>query len=144
MSLFGGIIGIITGIPALLNGATGLVKPFTDLAQAKVKASSDLEIKKIQSGENVTLRQEETYTVLSQLQQAIILADQMWWVTRWIRPGFAYLSMLHYGAVILASLGVIKGPILALPYPMDYLSLGIIGTYFLLRPLEKHRPLVKT
>jgi hypothetical protein len=58
-------------------------------------------------------------------------------VMRWVRPGFAYLSMYHYGMVIMASTGTIKITVNALPSPMDWLEIGIIASYFLLRPGEK-------
>ena len=137
--MFTAILGALGGIPAILNGVTGLVKGFTDLATAKVQAARDQELARIKSGEAVSLKEEDTTAVLAGLQQALVLADQQWWATRWIRPGFAYLCMIHYGAVTLASMGWISGPIHALPYPMDYLEAGIIGGYFILRPFEKRR-----
>ena len=45
-----------------------------------------------------------------------------------IRPVFAYLCAFHYGGVVLASYGWI-GTVYPLPYPMDWLELGIIGSY---------------
>ena len=137
--MFTAILGALGGIPAILNGVTGLVKGFTDLATAKVQAARDQELARIKSGEAVSLKEEDTHAVISGLQQAIIIADQQWWVTRWIRPGFAYISMAHYGAVTMASMGWISATIHALPYPLDYIEAGIIGTYFLLRPFEKRR-----
>lgn len=134
-----GILGALGAIPAILNGVTGIVKGYTDLATAKVQAARDTDLAKVKSGEAVSLKQEETDAIFAGLQQAIILADQQWWVTRWIRPGFAYICMAHFGAVTMASMGWIKGPIQALPYPLDYLQAGIIGAYFVLRPFEKRR-----
>lgn len=133
------ILGALGAIPAILNGVTGIVKGYTDLATAKVLAARDTALAKVESGEAVSLKREETDAIFAGLQQAIILADQQWWVTRWIRPGFAYICMVHMGMVALASIGWIRGPINALPYPMDYLEIGIIGSYFLLRPFEKRR-----
>jgi hypothetical protein len=133
------ILAALTAIPAILNGASKMVTGFTDLAATKVRAAADAEMARIKSGEAVELKTEDVNAILAQLQQAIVLADQQWWVTRWIRPGFAYICLAHFGAVTLASLGWIEGPIHALPYPMDYLEIGIIGAFFLLRPLEKRR-----
>lgn len=142
--MFAGILGALSAIPAILNGVSGIVKGYTDLATAKVQAAKDQELARIKSGEAVSLKEEETYAALAQLQQAVIIADQQWWATRWIRPGFAYLCMFHFGAVTLASMGFINAPIHALPYPMDYIEAGIIGAYFLLRPLEKRKMIEKS
>ena len=133
------ILAALGSIPAILNGVTGIVKGYTDLATARVMAAKDQELARIKSGEAVDLKKEDTTAIIVQLQQALILADQQWWVTRWIRPGFSYICMVHMGMVAAASIGWINGPINALPYPMDYLQAGIIGSYFLLRPFEKRR-----
>ena len=133
------ILGALGAIPAILNGVTGIVKGYTDLATAKVLAARDTDLAKVESGEAVSLKREETDAIFAGLQQAIILADQQWWVTRWIRPLFAYVCLVHFAAVTAASLGWISGPVHALPYPMDYLQAGIIGAFFLLRPFEKRR-----
>lgn len=130
--MWGKVIGWFIGF-----NPNQLVSSITGLLQARVQAQTNTAIEKIKAGEAVELKQEETVGLLAQLQQAILLADQKWPVTRWIRPGFAYLCMFHFGAIVLASCHVIAGPIEALPQPYAYLEAGIIGTYFLLRPYEK-------
>ena len=132
--MWGTIIGALTGI-----NPSKIVGDITGYLSAKVTAATSIELQKTKSGEAVTLKQEETAGLLAQLQQAIILADQQWWATRWIRPGFAYIAMFHYGAIVAASCNLIGIKINALPDPYNYLEIGIIGTYFLLRPFEKRR-----
>lgn len=133
------ILGALGAIPAILNGVSGIVKGYADLATAKVQAARDTDLAKVKSGEAVSLKQEETDAIFAGLQQAIILSDQQWWVTRWIRPGFAYLCMFHFGGTVMYYMNIISIEIEPLPSPMDYLEAGIIGTYFLLRPFEKRR-----
>jgi len=127
------ILGFLGGV-----NPSKIVSDITGFLSARVQAASNTEIAKIKSGEAVELKREETDALIAQLQQAIVLADQRWWATRWIRPGFAYLTMFHYAAIIASSCGYI-GTINALPYPFDYLEAGIIGAYFVLRPFEKVR-----
>lgn len=128
----------ITGIFSLINGVPKVVDSITGYLGTKVTAATQTEIAKVKSGEAVTLKQEETDGLLATLQQAILLADQQWWATRWIRPGFAYISMFHYGMITLSSVGWISAKIAPLPDPYAWLEIGIIGAFFLLRPLEKN------
>jgi hypothetical protein len=94
--------------------------------EAAVRAEADVRLKELDADIAV-------YRAL----QAIVVAEMAFPIMRWIRPGFAYLSMYHYGMVILASTGLIHITVKALPTPMDYLEIVIIGSYFLFRPKEK-------
>lgn len=119
---------------------SGIVGSVTGLLKAKTDNATQITLAKTKSGEAVDLKTEETQSLLFQLQQALWLADQKWPVTRWIRPGFAYISMVHYGALAFVSTFPMWGwTVHGLPEPYNYIEAGIIGTYFLLRPSEKKR-----
>jgi hypothetical protein len=134
---FAKLIGWFAGIDI-----GGIVGNITGLLKAKTDNATTITLAKTKSGEAVDLKTEETQSLLFQLQQALWLADQQWWATRWIRPGFAYLSMMHYGALAwVCAFPAFGWKVNALPEPYNYMQAGIIGTYFLLRPSEKQRRL---
>lgn len=67
----------------------------------------------------------------------VLLAEQGWWVTAWIRPLFAYPVIVHFGLVVADSIFQFSWTIAALPSPMDQWEGWIVGAYFLTRPVEK-------
>lgn len=83
----------------------------------------------------------EAETTIAQLEarQAVLVAEQGNWVTRWIRPAFA-IPFIVYNAKILVwdkvlSLGTTD------PISAEYWQLQMIvfGAYFLTRPFERKR-----
>lgn len=71
---------------------------------------------------------------LNRIKVQMAQVNQQWWASRWIVPGFAYITMAHYGAVVLDSIFLFDWNVAALPGPIaDWegqiiLSFFIIGT----------------
>jgi hypothetical protein len=127
----------------LLNFASG--SSFESLAQAwaaSAKSKADTAARQFeaaaQGDKEIALRAYDFYQEGLRMQAMIIGAEMGWWVTRYVRPTFAYLFAFHIGGVVLSSYGLI-GTVHALPHPIDWLELGIVGSYFALRPLEKNK-----
>ncbi len=75
--------------------------------------------------------------VTKQLAANILIAEQGWWVTRMIRPAFAYPLVAYWGAHILRSLYFHEWEILPLPEFMQEWAGWIVAAFFLMRPIEK-------
>lgn len=71
------------------------------------------------------------------LAQGVLIAEQGWWVTRMIRPAFAYPLALYWSAHIARALYFHDWVILPLPEFMQEWSGWIVAAYFLMRPIEK-------
>lgn len=127
----------------LLNFANG--SSFKSLAEAwavNAKARADTAARQFevaaQGDKEIALKAYDFYQEGLRMQAMIIAAEMGWWVTRYVRPTFAYLFVFHIGGVVLSSFGLI-GVVHALPHPLDWLELGVVGSYFALRPLEKNK-----
>lgn len=70
-------------------------------------------------------------------QRDVLVAEQGWRVTAWIRPLLAYPVILHFALVVADSIFGFSWTIDALPSPMDEWEGWIVGAYFLTRPVEK-------
>lgn len=71
----------------------------------------------------------------------VLIAEQGWWVTRMIRPMFAYPLIFYYAAIVFDSMPLFGHEVGAwristLPQPMMDWSGWIICAYFLTRPFE--------
>lgn len=71
------------------------------------------------------------------LAQGVLIAEQGWWVTRLIRPFFAYPLAIYWSAHIARAIYFHDWIILPLPEFMQEWSGWIIAAYFLMRPVEK-------
>ena len=71
------------------------------------------------------------------LAASILIAEQGWWVTRLIRPAFAYPLVAYWSAHIARAIYFHDWVILPLPEFMQEWSGWIIAAYFLMRPIEK-------
>jgi len=71
------------------------------------------------------------------LAHSILIAEQGWWVTRLIRPAFAYPLVAYWSAHIARAMYFHEWEILPLPEFMQEWSGWIIAAYFLMRPIEK-------
>jgi hypothetical protein len=109
-----------------------IVSSVTTTLQVKVKAAADTQNVATQAEAQAMLASWQAEVDTFKLQQQLMIVEQGWWVTRLIRPGFAYLTMGYYGALLFG----IKVPVL--PDPWNYLACGIVGTFFLMRPFEKN------
>lgn len=89
--------------------------------RARIEAARDGEIK----GYDFQIKALETMGML-------LIAEQSWWVTRLIRPSFAYMFFVHILGMLFLGWEPPKDPALA------YLEYGVVGSYFALRPFEKN------
>lgn len=69
-------------------------------------------------------------------QRDIIIAENGWSVSRWMRPFVFYPLALHLNLVILDSIFQFSWDIARLPEPMDQWQGGIILSFFLVKPIE--------
>jgi len=58
------------------------------------------------------------------------------WETRWIIPGFAFITMAHYGAVVLDSIFLFDWNVAALPGPIAEWEGQIILSFFVVVPAK--------
>ena len=70
-------------------------------------------------------------------QQAILIAEQGNWLTRWIRPAFALPFVIYINKVIVWDMVLGWGSTPPLSSQMAQLLTVIAGAYFLTRPVEK-------
>ncbi|WP_162651311.1 hypothetical protein [Lentilitoribacter sp. Alg239-R112] len=70
-------------------------------------------------------------------QQAVLIAEQGSWMTRWIRPAFAAPFVIYNGKIILWDKALGLGVTDALSSEFWQLQMIIFGAYFLTRPFEK-------
>lgn len=77
-------------------------------------------------------------------RQAIIVAEQGWWVTAMIRPAIAWPFVIHIGLIVIDTIRVSPGlfalepwGIATLPAPYDEYEMIIVVAYFGMRPIEK-------
>lgn len=72
-------------------------------------------------------------------QQAVLIAEQGSWVTRWIRPALAVPVVAYWWKLIIWDTLLGYG---TTPYPGDHVAWFVTlipGAYFLVRPFEKRR-----
>ena len=67
----------------------------------------------------------------------VMLAEQDWWVTRWIRPLFAYPLIVYTICIVADSVYFHSGQIQALPTFLEEWYGWIVAAYFVMRPVEK-------
>lgn len=70
-------------------------------------------------------------------QQAILIAEQGNWLTRWIRPAFAAPFVIYDAKIILWDKVLGLGTTDALSPEFWQLQMIVFGAYFLTRPFEK-------
>lgn len=98
----------------------------------QTKRNERIRIERDMYGDRV--RATTTATILA---QAVLIAEQGWWVTRMIRPAFAYPLALYFAAHVARALYFHHWVILPLPEFMQEWAGWIIAAYFLMRPIEK-------
>jgi hypothetical protein len=127
----------------LLNFANGssfksLAEAFAANATAKADTAARQFEAAAQGDKEIALKAYEFYQEGLRMQAMIMAAEMGWWVNRYVRPTFAYLFAFHIGGVVLSSYDWV-GVVHALPHPLDWLELGVVGSYFALRPFEKNK-----
>ena len=74
-----------------------------------------------------------------QAQQAVLIAEQGSWMTRWIRPAFAAPFVIYNFKIVVWDKVLGMGATDALSAEFWQLQMIVFGAYFLTRPLEKRR-----
>jgi phosphatidylglycerophosphatase A len=74
-----------------------------------------------------------------QAQQAVLIAEQGSWMTRWIRPAFALPFVIYDAKIIVWDKVLGLGATDALSPEFWQLQMIVFGAFFLTRPFEKAR-----
>ena len=112
---------------ALKVASSGLIDKV--VAALKAEADSTTERQKITA--EVAIEQIRAELGRRQAQRDVLLAEQGHWLTRMMRPAFAYPLAVFYGAVILDSVVIHAHFVQALPAPIGDWSGWIISAIFL-------------
>lgn len=72
-----------------------------------------------------------------QAQQAVLIAEQGHWLTRWIRPALAAPVAIYWGKVLVYDKCLGLGATPDLSTEQHAIMGVIVGSYFLTRPFEK-------
>lgn len=108
------------------SGLTTIGEQLNKAYQAKLTAETDSD--KISA--EITIKELEA-------RQAILIAEQSNWMTRWIRPAIALPVVVFLWKILLYDL-VLKLGATDDPSPnVWYVIMTIVGAYFLARPFEK-------
>lgn len=123
MPFLGTILSWLTG-----GGLSAVAEQLNRAYEAKLKADNDAD----------RIDAERRIAELS-AQQAVLLAEQGSWMTRWIRPAFA-APFIVYDAKIVVWDKVLKlGTTDPLTPEFWQLQMIVFGAYFLTRPFERKR-----
>ena len=78
---------------------------------------------------------------ISQLEarQAVLISEQKHRLTRWVRPAFAYPPAFYWGKLFVWDKALGLGTTDPIDDRLWWISMTIIGAYFLTRPFEKRR-----
>lgn len=110
----------------LLNPLGGIAQRLVDAYAAKQNALTDRD--RIEA--DVTIAQ-------LQARQAVLIAEQAHWMTRWIRPAIAFPVAVYVWKIVLWDTVLGWG---VTPNPGEFVNwivVTVIGAYFLTRPFEK-------
>lgn len=133
MPLWTRLVGWLFGID--LNR---IVDAVTATLSARIKAQADTANISTQADLQMQLRRWDAQVEAWRLQQQLLIAEHGWWVTRWQRPVLFYGFCFHIFCVLTASAFPGLGwTVMALPPPLDWLQAAVLGSYFVLRSLEK-------
>ena len=115
-----------------------IVTAVTNTLSAKIKAQADTTNVSTQAELQMQLKQWDAQVENWKLQQQLLIVEHGWWVTRWQRPLLFYVFCFHVACVVVASAFTRLGwTVAALPDPLGWLEAGVLGSYFLLRSVEK-------
>lgn len=120
LSLFGGPL-----ITSLVEGILSAYK--LKLAAVGTTEAHEVDLAKAEIFGEIAVRQAAA---------AVVIAEQGWWVTAWIRPLFAYPLIIYFACAISASVFHYNGPA-PLPAPLSDWAGWMIVAYFGGRSIEK-------
>lgn len=110
-----------------------LVNPLGKIAESLVEAKSkslDATTQRERIAAEVAIHQLEA-------QQAVLIAEQKSWVTRWIRPAFALPFIIYNFKVVVWDKVLGLGTTDDLSASYWHLQMIVFGAYFVMRGLEK-------
>lgn len=119
-------MSVLIGLILRLAGGGLLDKVLTGL---KARADSQVERQRIDA--SVAIEHVRAELARRQAQRDVLIAEQGHWVTRFMRPAFAYPLAVYYAAVITDSLFHFTWNVAALPAPIGEWSGWIISALFL-------------
>ena len=117
------IIGWLTG-----GGIKAIGEQLNRAWEAKLNA--DTNEKKIEAEKRIAELQ---------AQQAVLIAEQGSWMTRWIRPAFALPFIIYDFKIVVWDKVLGLGTTDGLTPEFWQLQMIVFGAYFITRPLEKRR-----
>jgi hypothetical protein len=119
-------MSVLLGFILRLAGSGLLDKVLTSL---QARAGSAVERERIDAG--VAIEHIRAELARRQAERDVLIAEQGHWLTRLMRPAFAYPLAVYYGAVIADSLLHLTWNVAALPAPIGEWSGWIISALFL-------------
>ena len=121
--MLGFILKWLTG-----GGIAGIGEQLNKAYQAKLNAQNDQQ-------------RIEAEMTISQLtaRQAVLFAEQGSWMTRWIRPAFAFPFVVYDSKIIIWDKVLSLGTTDSLSPEFWQLQMIVFGAFFLTRPFEKSR-----
>jgi hypothetical protein len=127
---------------AALGGVTSIAGKVADGWAAKQKAMTDQHGITTKAATEITVEGFRTDTRFAELQATLALADRADRRTSWIRPAYVAPAWFWFVCLVLNHTmpGVAKFigiQVTDLPFPFDYLAIGIPLAIFGLRPFEK-------
>lgn len=122
--LSGGVIGQIGKELRLAHGQKLAAQNDADRIAAETR------IAKLQTAKDEFLAQAAS-------RQAVLVAEQAHWSTRWIRPAFAAIVWLFYAKVIIWDLLLGWGATDMPSEPILWMMTTVLAAYFIGRPFEK-------
>ena len=117
------IISLLTG-----GGIAAIGKELNRAYQAKLDAKNDHE----------RIEAEKQIAIL-EAKQAVLIAEQGNWVTRWIRPAFALPFIIYDAKIVIWDKVLEWGTTDPLSVEFWQLQMIVFGAYFLTRPFEKRK-----
>jgi hypothetical protein len=110
------------------GGLSGITKELGNAYENKLKAETDSEKMQIDAQID-TLR----------LQQQVLIAEQGSWMTRWIRPAFAFPFVVYDFKIVVWDKVLKLGTTDPLSPEFWQLQMIVFGAYFITRPFEKRK-----
>lgn len=110
------------------GGIAAIGKELNRAYQARLNAKNDEE--RIEADKQIAVLE---------ARQAVLLAEQGSWMTRWIRPAFALPFVIYNFKIVVWDKVLGWGTTDSLSPEFWQLQMIVFGAYFLTRPLEKRR-----
>jgi hypothetical protein len=119
--MIGAIVSLVTG-----GGVKAVAKLLTDAYASRADAKTEAE--RIAADERIATLE---------AQQAILLSEQQSWMTRWVRPAFAFPFVVYIWKLVLWDKVLGWGATDPLSDNLTQIMMLIIGAYFVGRSVEK-------